>query len=127
MVQLTDKHCEKYSDNAFWEKIRRTSRRAGLNLAYSSLLLYYLLQDKDTPSRAKLIITSALGYFIIPFDMVPDLLPGGLADDLSAIIVALSHVSDAINCSHKEQARLKLKEWFGKLNREELSYIDCKI
>lgn len=45
--------------------------------------------DKDTPVGAKLVIAGALAYLVLPVDLIPDFLPGGYLDDMSAIMAAL--------------------------------------
>ncbi len=76
------------SDDA-WEKVRRFALKAGKHVIREAMVLYYCLRDPDTPGRAKAIIIGALGYFILPFDCIPDLIPGaGFTDDLAVLIMA---------------------------------------
>ena len=49
--------------------------KAGKEVIEKALILYYCLQDDDTPAWAKTTIIGALGYFISPIDAIPDLVP----------------------------------------------------
>lgn len=102
-----------YSDKSFWRKVAKFAVKAGREVIEKALVLYYCLQDPDTPAWAKTVIVGALAYFILPADAVPDLLPGGYVDDLGALAAALMIVSVHIKPKHWEQAREKLREWFG--------------
>ena len=107
-----------YSDESFWEKARRFALKAGKEFIEKALALYYCLQDPDTPAWAKTIIIGALSYFIMPFDVVIDFVPGGLGDDLGVLAAALFIVAVHIKTEHWEQARKKMKEWFDKDEKE---------
>ena len=51
-----------------------------------ALWLYYAAQRPQTPIWAKTTIYAALGYFILPVDIIPDLIPGaGYVDDLGPV------------------------------------------
>ena len=53
-------------------------------------LVYRLMRDKRVPLRAKLIVPAAIIYLIIPFDIVPDIIPiSGLLDDIVALIISV--------------------------------------
>lgn len=104
---------EHYSEEAFWDKIKLLAGKAGSKLIYHALVLYYTLMDPKTPMRYKAIIAGALGYFILPVDLMPDFLPfAGLADDWAALIAALSYVVSAINPENKAKAKEKVETWF---------------
>ncbi len=110
-----------FSEDGFWGKIRKIASKAGSKLVYYALVLYYTLMDPATPMKYKAVIAGALGYFILPTDFLPDLLPfAGLADDWGALIAAVSYVISAITPAHREQALKKLKTWFPKVEKEDL-------
>lgn len=97
---------DNYSEEAFWEKIKRIAGKAGAKVVYYALVLYYALIDPATSLKYKAVIAGALGYFILPIDILPDFIPfAGLADDLAALIAAVSYVMSAITAAHKEKPR----------------------
>ena len=67
--------------------IRRFIR--GLKGLRSRIKVYRLvMKDKRTPKAAKVLLALAIGYTLMPFDLIPDFLPViGHVDDL--IIVPL--------------------------------------
>ncbi|MBO0961724.1 DUF1232 domain-containing protein [Neobacillus sp. MM2021_6] len=105
---------ENYSDEKFWDKLKKFGKKAGSSVVYAVLLLYFTLQKPEIPVRAKAIIMGALGYFILPFDLIPDFAVGvGYTDDLGALGVALFQVAMYIDDDIKNKAKEKLKDWFG--------------
>ena len=110
-----------YSEDAFWKKLGRMASRAGAKVVYYALVLYYTLSDPATPAKYKAVIAGALGYFILPLDLLPDFLPfAGMADDWAALIAAVSYVVTAIKPENKERAREKLHAWFPDAGQEDL-------
>jgi uncharacterized membrane protein YkvA (DUF1232 family) len=71
-----------YSAPALWHTLGRVAVVAGRKTLTSALVLFYCLKDRETPAWARGVIVGALGYLILPLDMVPDILPGaGYGDD----------------------------------------------
>ena len=69
--------------------------------------------------RAKII--GALGYFILPIDLIPDFIPvAGYTDDLAALVWGIYCVIKSITPEVKGQAAAKLHEWFGQFDDHEL-------
>lgn len=102
-----------YSEDAFWDKLKKMAHKAGAKAVYYALVLFYTMTDPATPAKYKAVIAGALGYFILPLDLLPDFLPfAGLADDWAALIAAVSYVLSAISQENKDKARAKLREWF---------------
>lgn len=112
---------ENFSENAFWRKLKQMGRKAGTKVIYYALVLFYTLKDPATPTRYKAVIAGALGYFILPMDMLPDFLPfAGLADDWAALIAAVSYVFTAITPEIRERALVKLHAWFPNVDKPDL-------
>lgn len=122
------KYAKEFSEDSFWNKLKRFAKKAGTKVVYAAMLLYYALQSPKVPVKAKAIIVGALGYFISPLDVIPDLTPGiGFSDDLGALFGALLTVAMYINDSIKSKARDKVTGWFGDLAAGDIIYIDTKL
>lgn len=103
-----------YDDDSFWKKVGAFASKAGIEIVRKALILYFCLKDPDTPKEAKACIIAALGYFIVPLDAIPDIIPGvGFSDDLGVIALALAMVAAHIKPEHRQQAEEKLKAWFN--------------
>jgi uncharacterized membrane protein YkvA (DUF1232 family) len=106
-------HSKEYSEESLWAKIKQFAQIAGKELIEKVLILWHTLKDKDTPAWAKGTIVAALGYFIAPLDMIPDIVPAaGYSDDLGALALALVAVAAHIKESHRQKAKEMLKRWF---------------
>lgn len=104
-----------YNEDTFWKKVRHIAAQVGAKVLYPTLQLYYLLQAKDVPVKAKTLIIGALGYLILPADLVPDFIPAlGFTDDLTALMVALRtlnrYLTPDISRHAKEQTDKLLKQ-----------------
>ncbi|AEN89458.1 hypothetical protein BMWSH_2576 [Priestia megaterium WSH-002] len=111
----TEETAKYYSEEKFWDKLKKFGKKAGANVVYAVLLLYYTLQKPDIPPKAKAVIIGALGYFILPLDLIPDFAAGiGFTDDLGALGLALIQVAMYIDEGVKLKAKEKLKRGFQK-------------
>jgi len=108
---------EEISSVSFWRKLQGMVAIAGHKTLFSSLVLFNCLKDRDTPAWARGVIVGALGYLILPTDLIPDMLPGaGYGDDWSTIVVALGTVAAYIKETHKLRAKEQLDKLFGGRN-----------
>lgn len=108
-----------YSPKRLMQKLGWVAGRAGKAGLQSALMLYYCMKDPETPKKAKLVILGALGYLILPTDLLPDLLPMvGLTDDWGAIAAAVAAVAAYIKDEHKQLARVKAQELLSKAKRK---------
>lgn len=113
----TSSFAKHYDDNKLWDKIYSIIGKTGKKLIEAALLLFFAVKDKDTPAWARTVVFGALGYFIFPFDALPDFVPViGYSDDMGALITALAAVAAHIKEEHKKQA----KELTAKIFREKI-------
>ncbi|MFQ5877488.1 MAG: YkvA family protein [Acidobacteriota bacterium] len=106
---------DEYSEEGFWTKLGRYAKIAGREVIENALRLFYAAHRPETPMWARSIIYSALGYFILPVDAIPDLTPAiGYADDLGALVFAMATVAAYVSPDVRERARRKINEWFGR-------------
>lgn len=67
---------------------------------------YYCAIDGRTPLKAKAVLYAALAYFVLPTDVVPDVLAGmGFTDDATVLATALGVVGAHVKPRHKRAAR----------------------
>lgn len=117
-----------FSEFSFRKKLRNFARQAGLKTVYTVLLLYYAYHRLETPSWARNIILGAIGYFIAPIDLIPDLTPLlGYTDDLGVLSFGLVTIASYINMDVKIEARKKLKEWFGEYDLKDIKEVDTQL
>lgn len=111
-----------YSETKFWEKLAVVAKKIGLKAVYALLLLYYALVSDSTPVKYKAMIMGALGYFVVPLDFLPDVVPMvGYTDDMAALAGVLVAVAKSLNPAIKQQAKDKLTAWFGKYDESQLN------
>lgn len=107
-------HEKDYSEQGFWDKVKHYGAKAGVTLVYKALQLYYVAQSPDCPRRVRAGIYSALGYFILPLDIIPDLTPFvGFSDDLAAIGMALVLAQAYLTPEINEKAKDRIRSIFG--------------
>lgn len=119
------KYRKHYSDASFGNKLKRYSKLAGMKVVYPALLLQYMMKSDDVSLKAKLILSAALGYFILPVDFIPDFAPLiGFADDLGVLLLILRQMAVHITPEIRKNAREHLSKWFGETDREQLDSLD---
>lgn len=108
------KYAGNYSRTDLWAKFALVAKHLGKKTLWYVLLLYYTLQSGDVSVGNKAIIMGALGYLILPVDLIPDVVPLlGLTDDAAAIKLAYDTVKASITPEIERQASNKLSQWFG--------------
>ena len=77
-------------------------------------------------SEAKLILSAALGYFILPIDFIPDFAPLiGFTDDLGVLLLIIRQMAVYITPDiRKKCTREHLRKWFGETDSTQLDLLD---
>jgi uncharacterized membrane protein YkvA (DUF1232 family) len=122
--QNIESYQSNYTESGLWKKVKSVAKKAGIKTIYMVLLLHYVLKSPDVSLEDKAKIYGALGYFILPIDLIPDFIPVvGYSDDVAALAFALHAVWKNVTPEIKEQAQRKLREWFGSFDPDELENI----
>ena len=96
----------------FLPKLRRVVRY--VPFAEDAVALFYCGLDRETPARTKGLVFAGLAYFVLPFDVIPDWIPGlGFTDDAAVLAATLALAGRAVQPRHREAARRKLDEIAG--------------
>ena len=94
-------------DSDFWVKLRRVMRH--VPFLDDLVAVYYCARDPRTPAHVKAILLGAIGYFIVPIDVIPDVMAWfGFADDAAVLYAAIRSVAPHLNDSHRHLARQAL-------------------
>lgn len=107
------KYEKDFSDDAFWEKLKKFTKKLGLKSTSYALILYYVLQKPEVPKTDKALIVGCLGYLILPLDLIPDLAPIiGYSDDVTGMLFAVKRCLGYVDTEIKEKVSEKLISWF---------------
>lgn len=113
MNEDQQQYSSEYTEDGFWEKTKNVAKKAGESVLGSALKLYYASDDPETPVWAKTTIYGALGYFIMPIDVIADVVPGiGYTDDIGVLTAAIAATAAHIKDEHVEKAKKTLAQWF---------------
>ena len=92
----------------FWIKLKKVVGK--LPFTEDLLAAYYCAFDRQTPRHVQAALLGAIAYFILPFDIIPDMLPVlGFTDDAAVLATAIRLVAAHILPEHREAARAALK------------------
>ena len=107
-------YAKHFDENSLLKKLKKVAGKLGRKAVYHVLVLYYVAKDPAVPSSLKLKILGALGYFILPFDLIPDFILGlGFTDDILALAWAVFTMRKYITPEIKQKARDRMRQWFG--------------
>ena len=103
-----------FSDSAFWQKVREFANKLGRGTLQKAMELYQVAVSPDTPIWAKAVAVGSLGYLILPFDAIPDIIPiAGLSDDAAALAAAALALVKNITPALKAKASEQVTKWLG--------------
>lgn len=96
----------------FWRKLRGLAAR--LPFAEDLVAAHYCAFDRQTPLHVKAAFVGALAYFVLPVDVIPDVLPViGYSDDAAVLAAAIKLFASHITPDHREAAQRALERMRG--------------
>ncbi|MFW6027243.1 MAG: YkvA family protein [bacterium] len=94
---------ERFVRDRLWPKLRRVI--GAVPFVDELLAAYFCAIDPATPNRVRGILLAALVYFIVPMDLIPDIILSlGFTDDATVLTAALAIVGSHITDTHRKQA-----------------------
>jgi len=94
---------ERQAGRDFWAKLKQFAGR--VPFIEDLVAAYYCALDPATPTRVRGMLLAALAYFILPLDLIPDLIAGlGFADDAALLTAVIGLVSAHITPTHRAAA-----------------------
>lgn len=96
-IDLMD-NVREYSDSNFMDKVKAYGRLIGRKVLEEAFTLFFLVKEYGTNKEFMKylpMVLGALGYLILPADLIPDYIPVmGFTDDAAAIAYVLKKVKD---------------------------------
>ncbi|MBU1316141.1 MULTISPECIES: YkvA family protein [Pseudorhizobium] len=94
---------EKQVRARFWPKLKRVA--GYVPFSRDLVAAYYCALDPKTPTRVRGVLLAALAYFILPFDLLPDVFAVvGFTDDMAVFAAALRMIQGHIGDRHYQAA-----------------------
>jgi uncharacterized membrane protein YkvA (DUF1232 family) len=89
---------------SFWHKVRKTLGR--VPFTEDAVAIFHCATDGATPLAVRAMLFGALAYFVLPFDIIPDMIAGlGYTDDAAVILAAARAAQMHITPEHRRLAR----------------------
>jgi len=102
----------------FWPKFWSTLGAIPFSEELASA--WYCAIDEKTPGRVKGVLFAAIGYFVLPTDILPDFIAGiGFTDDATVLATAMGIVAAHIKPVHRNDARKLLRLPEGEIQGEQ--------
>lgn len=93
----------------FWPTLKRAIRQ--IPFSRDVVAGFFCAMDPRTPLRARGILLAALGYFVLPFDTIPDVFAMvGFTDDIAVLTAAIALIRGHITQDHYEAADRALSD-----------------
>ena len=110
LVPATVRVNEVRVQKGFWPKVRRVASK--IPFAKDLLAVWFSARDEETPLRAKGLMVAALAYFVMPADVLPDVLTGiGFTDDAAVLFALLNLVGNHVKPKHRQAASETLERF----------------
>ena len=103
LIPLVTKLDEQRVEEGFWPKVRKVAGK--IPFLPDALALWWCAKDPETPVAARGMMFAALAYFVLPTDIIPDVLAGvGFTDDAAVIAAVIGVVGKHLKPRHRQAA-----------------------
>lgn len=103
LIPAATKVDEQRVEEGFWPKVRKVAGK--VPFLPDVLALWWCARDPETPVAARGMMMAALAYFVLPTDVIPDMLAGiGFTDDAAVIAAVIGVVGKHLKPRHRQAA-----------------------
>lgn len=100
-----------YDEGSFLDKVGQVVGAIGRSALVHLFTLYHLLLDEHTPMSVKMQIMGVLAYFVLPIDLIPDVLvPIGFSDDMALVMSLIATLPGYITPELIERAEQSVSD-----------------
>ncbi|BCS96404.1 hypothetical protein DSLASN_20360 [Desulfoluna limicola] len=115
-------YSEHYNEQSFGRKVEALPGGARKKVLQKAATLYAIMTEPAVPAWVKASIVGALGYFVCPLDLVPDVLPGvGFIDDVALMGLLIVEIGAYVTSSVQQRAEAFREQW----NTRDIINPDC--
>ncbi len=112
LVQNIKQYVSEYNESDLKQVLVLYGKKLGTQIVLYALIMVTLIKDSAIPLKVRLMFMAALGYLILPSDLVADILPFiGFTDDIAFLTYVISSATDYITPEVKEKAKGMMGNW----------------
>lgn len=101
-----------YNESDLKKVIVLFGKKLGAQVVLYALIMFTLIKDSEVPLKVKMVFMAALGYLILPTDLIADILPViGFTDDIAFLTYVVTSASEYITPEVKENAKAMMGKW----------------
>lgn len=109
-----NQYASKYDELELKPFLKASAKKLGKHIVLYAMIIFTLISDSKVPVKVKLVFTAAIGYLILPADLITDFLPYiGFTDDIAFLSYVISQASDYITPEVTQEAKAKMKNWLN--------------
>ncbi len=118
-IKNIKQYIEYYDESELSAIIGSIGKKIGKQVVMSILVIAALLSDTKIPMKTRMVFMAALGYLILPTDLVADFLPViGFTDDIAFLTYVVSNAREYITPEIKDKARNQMGKWINEDTEE---------
>ncbi len=112
-------YIDHYDESELFSMLKVAGKKLGSQVVLYVLILFTLIGDSKIPVKVRFVFMAAIGYLILPTDLIADILPViGFTDDIAFLTYVISNATEYITPEIKEQARGKMGKWIKTDSKE---------
>ena len=113
-LENINQFASKYDELELKPFLKASAKKLGKHIVLYAMIAYTIISDTKVPVKVKLVFMAAIGYLLLPTDLVSDFLPYiGFTDDIAFLSYVISQASDYITPEVTQEAKSKMKSWLN--------------